>query len=144
MEFFQPETDLELADCFDAFKVLRPHLAEENFIAQVKRQREQGYRIVAIKNKDDGNSKVPSAAGYRFAEFLAWGKVLYIDDLTTLPEARGAGHADQLMDWLINKAKEEGCQGVHLDTGYQRHNAHRLYHRKGLHTASHHMILEFD
>lgn len=31
--------DIEL--CFDAFKVLRPHIEKEQFVAQVMRQQEQ-------------------------------------------------------------------------------------------------------
>ena len=81
-ELFIPESKKEIVLCFPAFKELRPHLNEKDFIAQVQRQKEQSYKIIAIKHND----LVPSAAGFRFAEFLAWGKVLYVDDLTTLPE----------------------------------------------------------
>jgi len=129
----------DIESCFDAFKVLRPHLEKEQFVNQVVRQKEQSYQIIAIK--EDG--KIPSAAGYRFAEYLAWGKVLYIDDLTTLPEYRGNGYAAILMDRLIELAKENECQGLHLDTGHQRHSAHRLYLKKGLNINSHHLSLEF-
>jgi GNAT superfamily N-acetyltransferase len=90
--------------------------------------------------KHDG--MVQSAAGFRFAEFLAWGKVLYIDDLTTLPEATSRGFAGTLMDWLVAHAKSSGCQGLHLDTGYTRHAAHRLYLRKGLQLNCHHLALD--
>ena len=69
---FTPESREEIALCFPVFKELRPHLSEKDFIAQVQRQKEQSYKIIAI-NK---NGLVPSAAGFRFAEFLAWGKIL--------------------------------------------------------------------
>lgn len=129
----------EIESCFDAFKVLRPHIEKEQFIEQVIRQQEQSYQIIAINI--DG--KIPSAAGYRFAEYLAWGKVLYIDDLTTIPECRGNGYAAVLMDKLIELAKENACQGLHLDTGHQRHSAHKLYLNKGLNINSHHLSIEF-
>ena len=80
-----------------------------------------------------------SAAGFRLAEFMAWGRVLYIDDLTTLPEARGQGFAGLLLDWLAEYARQQGCQAVHLDTGYTRHAAHRVYLSKGFELSSHHM-----
>jgi GNAT superfamily N-acetyltransferase len=137
---FIAESDEEITDCFDAFKVLRPHLKEEEFLSQVRRQQQQSYQIVALRE----GGVTPSAAGFRFAEYLAWGLVLYIDDLTTLPEFRGRGHGDQLMNWMIGLAKSRGCRGVHLDTGYARHAAHRLYLRKGLHLNCHHLALEFE
>jgi len=97
------------------------------------------HQILALKHK----GLVKSAAGFRFAEFLAWGKVLYIDNLTTLPGETSQGFASALLDWLIDHARSSGCQGVHLDTSYARHAAHRLYLRKGLQLSSHHLALEF-
>ena len=103
----------------------------------MKRQAMHSYEIVAIMK--DG--AVPSAAGFRITEFLAWGKVLYVDDLTTLPEHRGMGYAATLMDWLINHAKKNGCDELHLDTGHHRHSAHKLYLKKGLNITSHHLSI---
>lgn len=125
--------------CYDAFKELRPHLEKDKFIEQVLRQKHQSYKIIAIKEA----GKILSAAGFRITEFLAWGKVLYIDDLTTLPEYRGKGYAAILMDWLIKHAQENECQGLHLDTGHHRHSAHKLYLKKGLSITSHHLSIEF-
>lgn len=137
-DIFVADSDEEILSCFPAFSALRPHLQEQAFLSQVRRQQAQSYQIVALKH--DG--MVQSAAGFRFAEFLAWGKVLYIDDLTTLPEATSRGFAGTLMDWLVAHAKSSGCQGLHLDTGYTRHAAHRLYLRKGLQLNCHHLALD--
>lgn len=68
--------------------------------------------------------------------------MLYIDDLTTLPEARGKGFAGALLDWLVSHAKDGGCDAVHLDTGYGRHAAHRLYLGRGFELICHHMAVE--
>jgi len=137
-ELFVAHSDEEILSCFAAFSALRPHLGEQAFLSQVRRQQTQSYQIVALKH--DG--RVRSAAGFRFAEFLAWGKVLYVDDLTTLPGATSRGYAGTLMDWLVAHAKANGCQGLHLDTGYARHAAHRLYLRKGLQFNCHHLALD--
>lgn len=126
-----------LGQCFDAFQVLRPHLKVSDFLSQVKRQSQQGYQVLALSDE----AKVVSVAGFRLSEFLAWGKILYIDDLSTLPEARCRGFGDQLLTWLVDYAKKSGCQAVHLDTGYGRHDAHRLYLKKGFIMSSHHMVL---
>lgn len=137
-EIFIATADTDIEACLNAFKELRPHLSQEEFLPQVHRQQLQGYQILALRNE----GVIKSAAGFRFAEFFAWGKILYIDDLTTIASARSNGFADQLMDWLIDHAREQGCKGVHLDTGYARHNAHRLYLRKKMLLSSHHMSLE--
>lgn len=138
-EIYIAESGKELEECFYVFKVLRPHLNEEEFLPQVKRQQAQGFKVLALRH--DG--VVKSAAGFRFAEFLAWGKVLYIDDLITLPVEKKRGFAGQLLDWLIAHAQSQKCDGLHLDTGYARHDAHRLYLRKGLQLNCHHLALQF-
>ena len=137
-EIFIVDTDSDIEACFPAFKELRPHLLQGEFLPQVRRQQLQGYQILALRHE----GIIKSAAGFRFSEFFAWGKILYIDDLTTMATARSNGFADQLMDWLIDHAKVQQCKGLHLDTGYARHNAHRLYLRKKLLLTSHHMSLE--
>ena len=136
---FLATTDTEITACFDAFKALRPHLDPNEFLSQVRRQQIQSYQILAL----EADGRIASVAGFRFGEFLAWGRVLYIDDLSTLPEFRGRGFGGLLMDWLIDRAKTEDCRALHLDSGYARHAAHRLYLNKGLQMTSHHFALVF-
>jgi GNAT superfamily N-acetyltransferase len=136
---FEVKSDEEIENCFPVFEILRPHLKFDNFLSQVKRQQTQGYRLLAVA--DDGI--VQSIIGYRQCEFLAWGEIIYIDDLSTAVEARSKGYAGELLDHVINKAKALGLQGVHLDTGYARHFAHRLYLNKGFNFTSHHLSVEF-
>ena len=137
-ETFIANTDAEIEACFPVFSVLRPHVLKENFLAQVRRQQTQSYEILALRHE----GVVKSAAGFRFAEFLAWGRVLYIDDLATLPGETSKGFAGTLLDALVHRARTLDCQAVHLDTGYTRHAAHRLYLRKGFLFKSHHLSKE--
>lgn len=132
-------SDQDLHACFAVFKELRPQLQEDNFIPQIRRQELHGYRVLVLRE----DNIVKSVAGFRLCELLVWGKILYIDDLATLETARGRGYADQLMDWLIDHARAQDCKGVHLDTGYTRYSAHRLYLRKKMQLNCHHMALEF-
>lgn len=130
-------TDADIVACFDAFHALRPHLERGSFLERVQLQQRQGYQILAVKEGET----FPAAAGFRFGNFLAWGHVLYIDDLTTIPGDRHRGHATRLLGWLIGHARERGCDAVHLDTGYSRHDAHRLYLKLGFVMTGHHMAM---
>jgi GNAT superfamily N-acetyltransferase len=121
--------------CFRLFLALRPHLVEQEFVDQLRRQAGEGYRVAFIEI--DGSPV--AAAGYRFAHFLAWGKVLYIDDLITDPLRKHKGLAGSLLDWLVAEATKGKCDAVHLDTGYARNDAHRLYLNKGFILNCHHM-----
>lgn len=140
LDIFIANTDAEIQACFPVFHELRPHIEADQFLAQVRRQQTQSYQILAVRQQ----GTVKSVAGFRFAEFLAWGKVLYIDDLATLSGETSQGFAGALLDWLIEHAQAHGCLGVHLDSGYQRHHAHRLYLNKGLQLSSHHISLTFN
>jgi GNAT superfamily N-acetyltransferase len=135
---FHAENDDQIQACFPAMQVLRPHLLADTFLSKVKWQQSQGYRLLCL----EVGQEVKSMAGYRVLDFLAWGKVLYIDDLVTLPGEKRKGYAGQLLDWLIAYAQDKGCDAVHLDSGYQHNAAHRLYLNKGFELNCHHFALK--
>lgn len=135
------KSDSEIKACFRAFAELRPHLTEDTFVAQVKRQMQNhGYTLVCIFD----HNQVVAAAGYRVTEFLAWGHAFYLDDLITISSARKNGHGATLMDWLLKEAKNRGCKQFHLDSGTHRHDAHRLYMSKKLQISSFHFSKDIE
>lgn len=134
-------TTEEIRTCYTVLKQLRPHLIDEGaFIDQIQRQFTQGYKLVAYLKEGE----VKACAGFRFHEFLAWGKVLYIDDLITDSEVRKNGFATKLLKWVIELAKNEGCNEVHLDSGPQRHEAHRLYLNHGFKIVAYHFAHDLE
>ena len=135
IETISPSDQKSLQESFAVFSVLRPALIQDEFLARTQTQFTEGYKMVCIR----ADGKIVAAAGYRFANFLAWGKVLYIDDLITHPDYKKQGLGGALLDWLEEQAAQEKCEQIHLDTGYQRLDAHRLYLNKGFSLVSHHM-----
>ena len=124
----------EIENCWEVVQVLRPHLKKENFVQQVQDMMQEGYKMIYITE-----DQIPVAfAGFRNMYKLYTGRIIYIDDLSTLPNHRGKGYAGRLLDYIHQLAKETSMQGVHLDSGHQRHDAHRLYLNKGYRLASHH------
>ena len=124
-------------------RALRPHLAgEAEFVRRVDElQRPQGFRLVAVVEEDGA---VTAVVGFRVLEMLAYGRVLYVDDLSTLPGARRRGHGRALLDWCAEEAVRAGCDALHLDSGVgaDRQDAHRLYFNCGLRISSHHFQRE--
>jgi GNAT superfamily N-acetyltransferase len=135
-ELLPPETRL----AFAAMRELRPQFADEAaFVRRVDEvQRAEGYRLVGAF--EDGTEDAMAVAGFRVGHMLAWGRFLYVDDLSTLPAARRRGHARALLDWLAEEARGLGCDELHLDSGVGRDrvDAHRLYLNAGLRITSHH------
>ena len=67
MKVYPAKSNEEIRKCFPVIKQLRPHLLEDAFINQVRRQMENhGYEILYIEEKGD----VKAVAGYRIAEYL--------------------------------------------------------------------------
>lgn len=98
----------------------------------------EGYRLVGAF--EAGWTEAVAVVGYRTFTMLAFGRVLYVDDLSTLPDARGRGHARALLTWLKAEAQRLGCESLHLDSGVgeSRWTAHRLYLSHGLNITCHH------
>ncbi len=133
-------TDEEILQCFDLLKMLRPHLDPEAFVERVRLQEKEGYKLIFISDAEG----IKSVSGFRICHFLAWGKVLYVDDLVTHCEARGIGFGTHLLKWLKGEAKRNGCDGIHLDTGIERTDAHRLYLNLGMKLDCLHLSMHID
>ena len=135
MQIQTAQTDTEILKCWKALHELRPHLIEEEFLSLIKSMQTEGYQLAFIEGE---NGYAASVIGFRYLQFTFKGKHFYIDDLSTLPEARGKGHGGALIDHVCALAKQKGYHYVTLDSGHQRFDAHRLYLNKGFTIASHH------
>ncbi|MEP7170824.1 MAG: GNAT family N-acetyltransferase [Bacteroidota bacterium] len=131
-------TDEQIMFCFPVIYELRPLLKEEEFLSKVKRMQQEGFTLVYI----EADKKAVAAAGFRMNELFYRGKSVYVDDLITLSEYRSKNYGGQLLDWIIQFAKDNNCKQVHLDSGVQRFDAHRFYLRKKFVISSHHFQLD--
>jgi GNAT superfamily N-acetyltransferase len=125
---------------FEAMRALRTHYDDQaEFVRRVDEvQRAEGYRIVGAFEGE----RCVAVAGFRELNTLAWGHVVYVDDLSTHPEARGRGHGRALLEWCAEEAKRLGCEQLHLDSGVEanRLDAHRLYLNTGMRITSFHFM----
>jgi GNAT superfamily N-acetyltransferase len=114
---------------------LRPHLIEGEFVERIRRQQKtSSYQLAFL---EDG-AGIKSLAGYRVTECLWAGKFFYVDDLVAAAGARNQGWGQRMMDWLVARAREEGCTEFHLDSGVQRFEAHGFYLKNRLHIVAYH------
>lgn len=132
------ETEADFIKCFEVMQALRPHLILEVYLSLLKSMKTENYFLAFVEE----NGKAVSGCGFRYLTTLYEGKYIYIDDLSTLPQARGKGFAGALFDFVVEKAKSEGLSAVHLDSGHHRFDAHRLYLNKGMKIVYHHFRLE--
>jgi GNAT superfamily N-acetyltransferase len=123
---------------FEAMRALRTHLQDAaEFARRVDAvERPEGYRLLGVF--EDG--RCLAVAGFREMHTLAWGHVIYVDDLSTHPDARRRGYGRALLEWVADEAARLGCDQVHLDSGVEadRLDAHRLYLNTGMRITSFH------
>jgi GNAT superfamily N-acetyltransferase len=121
--------------CFPVMRELRTHIEDvREFSERVARQQKEGYLLAFVESEGE----IRAVAGYRFLESLFSGKFLYVDDLITRAKDRSRGFGGQLLDWLIEQARAQGCEQLELDSGVQRYDAHRFYFVNKMKIASYH------
>lgn len=116
--------DNEIAGAFPLMQELRPRLRAETFLAQIRRQQAEGYRLFG--GSVDG--RLVALAGVRDACTLSRGPHLFVDDLVTAAGEQGRGHGRAMMRHLADHAAARGFDTIHLDS---RNTALGFYQRIG-------------
>ena len=138
MKIALAETEADIARCYPVMVELRPHLSASEFATRVRKQQATGFHLAYLEEAGE----VRAVAGFRYLETLAWGKILYVDDLVAAPAQRSRGHGGKLFDWLVALAKHNDCAEFHLDSGVQRFGAHRFYLTRRMDIICHHFALK--
>jgi GNAT superfamily N-acetyltransferase len=124
-----------LSDVLPVLAELRPHLTADSLAAVYAEGHPQGLRFTAAY--DEGGRCV-GVAGWRVIATTHVVRKLYVDDLVTTAAARSMGVGHALLTHLEGQARAAGCTVLDLDSGVQRHDAHRFYLRERMAITSHH------
>jgi GNAT superfamily N-acetyltransferase len=104
---------------------LRPHLPKD-YAAKMARVLKDARMALAVKS-----DAVLGLAVYRWHENTYDGLKFYVDDLVADEACRSEGIGHALISHLEKVAKELGANGLVLDSGTQRTQAHKFYFREG-------------
>lgn len=110
---------------------LRPHLPAD-YASKLAAIFANGARMAVVVDE----RTVVSVAVWRLIENTFDGRRVYVDDLVSDESRRSQGAGKLMLDWLENQAIAQGCDALTLDSGVQRHQAHRFYFREGMHVSS--------
>ena len=117
-------TDTEISAAYPLARELRDRLREDRFLAEVRRQQVEGYRLYG----GFALGRLVALAGVRRTHTLARGEHLFIDDLVTAADARGKGYGAAMLREMAGKARAEGLSRIYLDS---RDTARGFYARLG-------------
>ena len=140
MEIKLATTKEDYLKCWDVVQELRPHLNQDRYLTLMLYMIDEGYKLIYMEVE----GRAVSFCGYRHITMLHRGRSIYIDDLGTLPEARGVGHATALLKYVLEEARLEELESVHLDSGHHRFDAHKLYLNQGFRITAHHFSQNQD
>lgn len=124
----------QIHSCFAVMSQLRPKLSAADFVGRVEVQQREGYRLAFLEHE----GTVVGVAGFRTMHVLWSGKTMYVDDLVTDEAMRSRGFGETLLGWLMDLARDEGCETFSLDSGTHRHQTHAFYFRQGLRITDFH------
>ena len=124
MIFRELSADRDILAAFPLMASLRDRIREDTFLAEVRRQQIEGYRLYGAFDGD----RLIGLAGVRRTHTLARGEHLFVDDLVTAADERGRGCGRALLAWLAAQAKADGLRRIHLDS---RSTAKGFYEKVG-------------
>ncbi len=127
-------TDSDFMYCFTLMLQLRPHLIKDEFLSLSREMQNMGYQLAFLEK----SGIAVALAGYRININYFMGKHLYVDDLVTDESCRSKGYGEELIQWLKQTANDHNCEYLHLDSGTQRHRAHKFYLSQDFNIASYH------
>ena len=138
MEIQKAVTKEDFIKCWHVFQELRPCLDQDRYLTLTLYMIDEHYRLIYVEI--DG--KAISVCGYRVVTILQHGRSIYIDELYTLSEARGKGYATALLKNVIQFAKSEEINCIHLSLEYKSSDAHKFYLNHKFKLAGHTLTRE--
>ena len=128
-------SDEEIARCFPVMQQLRPHLKSvEQMLALTRAMLVEGAEFAVLEHEGE----VATVAAFRIRTMLVSGITMYVDDLVTAEAMRSHGHGKTMLEWLMNYARQRGCETFSLDSATFRQEAHAFYFREGMRITAFH------
>jgi GNAT superfamily N-acetyltransferase len=131
----------EMLQTLDVLQELYPSLTPENYLADLKEMLPNNrYGQVAVF---DGDTCV-GVSGFWIGTKLWCGKYLEIDNLVVSAKVRSKGVGKMIFDYLAEKAQQEECSMVSLDSYTSNFKAHKFFYNEGFAPKGFHFINILD
>lgn len=126
----------EMMTGLELLQIAYPQLSENQLCQYLGEMVPHRYSMVAILEDD----RVIALTGYWQHTKIWKGRILEIDNMIVHPDFRSRGLGKKLLDYLEQKAKDNGCQAMVLDAFVKNHRAHQLYFREGYIIKGYHFL----
>ncbi len=119
-------------------QLLEPELTVATIHARLVEMAGQGYACVGCFEND----ALLGIAGFSIRTHCFSGRVMFVENVVFLPEARGLGMGESLMAWLEGRARALGCAMLTLDAYARNVRARAFYSRLGYDPRGVHFVKE--
>jgi GNAT superfamily N-acetyltransferase len=119
-------------------QLLEPELSTDTIHTRLVEMVAQGYACVGVFDDD----VLLGIAGFSTRTHCFSGRVMFVENVVFLPEARGLGMGESLMAWLEGRARALGCTMLTLDAYACNVRARSFYTRLGYDPRGVHFVKE--
>lgn len=130
----------EMLKHLNVLNELYPHLSEEEYIRDLKEMLPHNYGQVAVFEEDE----CMGISGFWIGKKLWCGKYLELDNIVVCAKYRSKGVGKLIFDYLRNKAVEQGCTMMALDSYTTNYKAHKMFYNEGFAPRGFHFINILD
>ncbi len=127
LEIREARSDADYHLAYPIIRQLFPQLDMQTYARRVFVARATGYRMFM----GEVDKQLVGLIGVIANHNLHDGYVTYIEHVVVDKKARGHGYGSQLIKFAEDRALEEGCQLIELDTDIGADSATRLYENAG-------------
>jgi GNAT superfamily N-acetyltransferase len=119
---------------------LYPNLTQEEYASDLAEMLPHNYGQVAVFEGDE----CLGISGYWIGRKLWCGKYLELDNIVVCSKHRSKGVGKFIFDYLRNKAEENGCTMMALDSYTTNYKAHKMFYNEGFAPRGFHFINILD
>lgn len=125
-----------ILDQIEILNEMYPNLTKEVLSKELDSMLKHNYGMVGVFE----NNKCLGITGYWIGSKLWCGKYLELDNVIISKKHRSKGAGKLIFDYLKNKAIEEGCTMLALDSYTDNFPAHKFFYREGFIPRGFHFI----
>lgn len=123
----EARSDDDYHRAYPVIRQLLPHLDMQTYARRVFVARATGYRMFFAEISNE----IVGVIGIISNHNLHDGFVTYIEHVVIDEDSRGNGYGTKLIRFAEERAKEEGCKMIELDTDIGHDEAEQLYAKNG-------------
>jgi GNAT superfamily N-acetyltransferase len=136
----EARSDADYHTAYPLILQLFPHLDMQTYAHRVFVARATGYRMFVGQVEDDVVGVIGIISNHNIHD----GFVTYIEHVVVGEAHRGMGYGSQLIRFAEERALEEGCKLIELDTDLGNDKARKLYEKSGYKQSGHYLYKELD